>query len=344
MLNFIKSILRPIKAKYIYYTNYIKLYRISGRVRKNYLNSTDNISNESNGEKKYLIMSGIGMDKVGVFCDIQGFIRWIALCEHTGEYIPVIDMKYVPNSLLENKDIGKSNGWENFFSQVSQSSIEEAHCSRKKIIVNMLDNPPFFKKEYRDLMHQFYGENWIKDKAKRVKWQEIWNKYFRMTDELCKYIDDWWDANTSKDDKVLGVRMRGSDYVQIKPHGHSVQPDFMQVSSKIDEVIEQYGCNKIYIATEDESLIRQFKQLYGERAIFMDGTRIEVRDNEIALDAFERMKVSKYQQGMEYIATIALLARCDCLISSISNATPYIYLMKNGDFEYDYVFELGEYE
>ena len=56
--------------------------------------------------------------------------------------------------------------------------------------------------------------------------------------------------NNSKN--ILGVKIRGTDYLSVKPKNHSKQPKVEQVILDVKHMDEQYNYDFIFFATEDE--------------------------------------------------------------------------------------------
>ena len=62
------------------------------------------------------------------------------------------------------------------------------------------------------------------------------------------------------DGHVLGVFLRGTDYVRMKPKGHPIQPSIEQVIEKIDEFLGRHNdIKKIFVVTEDDAYFQKLK-------------------------------------------------------------------------------------
>ena len=50
---------------------------------------------------------------------------------------------------------------------------------------------------------------------------------------------------------TVGVYLRGTDYIDLKPSGHPVQPTVEQAMLVIDEYTRKYNVDSIFLVTED---------------------------------------------------------------------------------------------
>ena len=57
---------------------------------------------------------------------------------------------------------------------------------------------------------------------------------------------------------ILGVMIKGTNYVALRPKGHSKQPTVEQVISDVKIYDKQYKYNFIFFATEDETIRNKF--------------------------------------------------------------------------------------
>ncbi len=341
MIKAIKNTLRPVKSRLKQLRDYQRLMKTVRGITKNIPSDHD-----TKGQtKRPVIMSGIGMEKIGLFAAMQAYIRWMAFADKKG-YIPLVDMKYVPNMYLNPDEVGRVNAWEYYFKQTGGGmTLEEAYARKDKLIVNRLDLPPFSSAEDRALFKEVYSMSaGVTDKVNRDYWRKLWKKNISFNEETEKYINDWWTEHVKDGEKVLGVMLRGSDYVALKPRDHAVQPSFEQMKEKTDEFLASHKCDKIFFATEDKTYLENFIRTYGSKVIYIESPRIEVNEGELASDAFERLGVDKRRNGLQYAASISMLSKCDYLITSRTSATWFVFYMRETDFEYEYVFDLGYYE
>jgi hypothetical protein len=88
---------------------------------------------------------------------------------------------------------------------------------------------------------------------------EKYIKFNEKTDEL--YKSECSRVGIGKY-RVLGVKCRGTDFVKTKPKGHQIVPDSSATIAVIDEKIREWGgYDRIYIATEDASILEDMKDI-----------------------------------------------------------------------------------
>lgn len=248
-------------------------------------------------------------------------------------YIPVVDMQNDFNIYLSEDLIGKENAWEYYFSQPCGYSLSDIRKS-KHVIIGSGAVPDMFPYLDVDFLYGKTGE--------LEYWRELTKKYIRLTPEAEQIISEEHDRLISADDRVLGVICRGTDYTAGKPKNHPVQPTVEQMMQQIDQIIAEYHCNKIFLATEDAVIYKKIKGKYGEQVITNKSEYVSYHGGSIGKMECERMP-GRRVQGMEYLTTIMLLARCNCLCAGCVSGTVGALLFTEG-YEYTYLFDLGIYE
>lgn len=106
-------------------------------------------------------------------------------------------------------------------------------------------------------------------------WRGIAKKYLRIKDEVMKDIDCEYRRLFLPEDRVLGVILRGTDYVAKRPKGHPVSPNIENVLEKTKEVMEEYHCNKVFVGTEDKEYDTIFRKQLGEAYISNNCPKID---------------------------------------------------------------------
>ena len=141
---------------------------------------------------------------------------------------------------------------------------------------------------------------------------------------------------------MCGVLARGTDYIMLRPYQHPIQPEPDEIIRKTKEVIEQEQCEYVYLATEDNKIYEMFKAVFGDKLLSMNVQRFASTDNKLISDVIKEKKYDRRQQGMEYLATIELLARCNCLVAGRAGGSVAAMVLAGG-YEYAYFYDLGLY-
>lgn len=160
-----------------------------------------------------------------------------------------------------------------------------------------------------------------------------------------KYIRDIANNKIKTDNikDMIGVLIRGTDYIKLKPNGHYIPPTPQQTAEKLDEFLEKYGKSKVFLATEDADIYNYFDQRYGDMIYTSDNNENlllnysgDYIENEIA-------SMDKYKFGLDYIVKMICLSECKCLISSRTAGSDFARLLNHGRYLEDYLFDLGRY-
>lgn len=248
-------------------------------------------------------------------------------------FIPVVDMQNDFNIYLAQDRIGKENSWEYFFKQPAGYSLEDISRSRNVIIGSGAVPTMFPYLDVKFLM----GET-----GELEYWRGLVKKYIVLSDRAKELIDNEYEKLFGKDDKVLGVKCRGTDYAKGKPKNHPIQPTPEQAVEKAEEIFIQQNCTKVFLATEDAEFYDIFSKRFGDKLITNKVDYMEYKGGSTGKEEYEQEN-GGFGAGMEYLTTTMLLARCDCLCAGCVSATVGALLLTEG-YQYTYLFDLGIYE
>lgn len=282
-----------------------------------------------NPEKTFFVIRRASC-KVGLFSSVMTNMGLVDYAVKKG-YIPVIDMQNASNTYLEPEQVGKMNAWDFYFNQPMGYGLEDIAASKNIILSNGLITK---KNDYPDMRI-------VDDEKLLLRWREVFGKYFSINDALFE------EFRTEKqklfgENRVLGVLARGTDYINLKPKNHPIQPTAIQIAGKAAEVMEQYQCTYIFLATEDQSIFHAVKEQFGDKLLAMETTRYTTSGSQNINDMCSGREADRYLKGKEYLLSVWLLSQCNCLVAGNVGGTHGALLMSPG-YEYSYVFDLGLY-
>ena len=271
-------------------------------------------------------------DNVGLFSYFITILGGIAYAEQKG-YIPVVDMKNYPNTYLYDSEVGHVNSWEYYFTQPDTLTLEDALSCRKYIIGKDTE----FHPRPSQSASAFYNED-----GKLDYWRGMCRKYIHFTQPVLDGVDRELHKFAGK--RVLGVMVRGTDYVALKPHGHPVQPTAEQAIIKTREVLSTGKYDTVYLVTEDKKIVAKFQEVFGDKLLLPKANYLNYDyDNPRYLaDYHSDRKNDKYLRGLEYLVSMITLTKCSGLITSRTSGSTGIMCLSEG-FEYLYVFDFGVY-
>lgn len=266
-------------------------------------------------------------DAAGLFSYILYVLEKLEIADENN-WFPVIDMQNQINSYLYSHEVGKINSWEYYFEQPSGIGVKELKKCKKVIYSDA-------KCECKVGSAIFYDAQIMK------RWVYLFEKYIHLNEETKKHIDGVYaELMTADKDRILGVLARGTDY-NAEPAFHPVQPSAETIIRDAKKLMKDKNLNKLFLATEDEEIFAKFKGEFRNQLIAVDaprytGTgRITQRNN--------NRKNDKYIQGLDYLTTIYLLSRCQCLLAGNTNGSLGAGLINAEQYEYIYIYSLGNY-
>ena len=271
-----------------------------------------------------------GNDKIGLCGAIAVVMEHVDYAVKNGWY-PVVDWKNYKNQYLGKNELHKKNAWDLYFEEPRGISLSDAYKSCNVILSRL----------WR--MDEEYNDPFISDE-KYKKLSVLNSKYIRINKESSEYVRKTWNSLFSPEDRVLGVLCRGTDYTALRPHMHPVQPEIEDVIIKAKEVMQEYSCNKIFLATEDSGIYDRLVGEFGDIVVTNSHKMYGQTGNMVLADIEDDRPDGARLRGLEYLTTISILSQCNCMIGGATNGTWYAKVLNGGKYEYNYIWNLGLYE
>lgn len=281
-----------------------------------------------NGDKVFYVVRRAEA-KVGLFSLVLTSLGQIQHAVEKG-YIPVVDMHNY-DKFYRGSNVETSNMWEYYFEQPCGYSMEKICKSKNVVLGNGIISDSL----------RYPGDDLAYDDEKLSYWKAIARKYLILKKEIAIEADNLAKEMFGKD-KMLGVLARGTDYINAKPLNHPIQPMPEQLMEKIDHVLDERKCDRIYLATEDKIFFERFKSRYGDKIIAMNVERHISKGNENINDLRRAQHKDDYTMAREYLINILLLSKCNCLVAGNTSGSIGALLL-NKEYEYKYIFNLGVY-
>lgn len=184
--------------------------------------------------------------------------------------------------------------------------------------------------------------NWINTEGNEQKYA-LFKKYVEFSQEVQERIQE--ARAKIEPHKCLGLYMRGTDYMALKPGGHPIQPTFEELIEKIDVFMSEEKLEKIFMVTEDITLYQQAKQRYGDKIIILSEDEFVTgyKSGEMILDTVTRSK-SIDDVNMTYLLKIILLSECCAFVGGRTNGSSVANAFNGGRYKKRFVYDVGYYQ
>lgn len=254
-------------------------------------------------------------DMVGFFAMMQFTLEYLFYAEQY-HFTPVINWRGV----YSEKET--DNVFEYYYCPVSEISWEDVSKCKNVILSHHGQRIMW---EGANLTYRSRWEIYY-------KYGEIYKKYCRLNQKTQDYID----GNLKRilcGKKTLGVHIRGTDFKQdLYAHPvHIITSDFID---PIKKMLQKYGYEQIFLATDSLEAISLLKKEFGDRLSFYQD--VQRSDGNIGVQYSEsNQKNYRYLLGLEVLRDVYTLSACDSLIAGLSNVSCAArYIKAANGFEY----------
>ena len=183
-------------------------------------------------------------------------------------------------------------------------------------------------------------------------WSKLYHSFVRLNPRSSAYCDSEYDSLLRNSGRVCGVIYRGTTYTKGQAKGHPVQPTMEMLAEKVNEVFKEKNCEKIYLASDEKSIVEFFNKRFPGKVIInkrmyydeadVDYCKYNVDGTDITGDLFYRDN-NEYLIGIEYISSMYLVSKCCCFVGGACGGTTAVQYINGNQFENSYIFELGKY-
>ena len=277
---------------------------------------------------KPVVVIRIPSEEVGLFCHFNYSLAWMRWAEERG-YRSYVDMRTPLNVFNHGKPIDY-NPWDVYFRQeVDAAGIADA---KKVLTTTFCRNPPKFPGVLEEL---------DQGNPEFVRWREFTQRHIAYSDAMAKLVDER-EAALFKGEKVLGCLVRGTDYARMKPKGHPVQPTAEQVIADAKQVCVERGIKKVFLATEDKTIREKFLQAFGDDLLSGQTDLPDYKGGFLVKSGALGDSANTLRISTQYFVSIALLARCSCMLAGCASGTVSAALLSKG-FDLMRIYNLGYY-
>lgn len=266
-------------------------------------------------------------DFCGERTGLMGYVRGIYehyLIAKRHKWKFCVDLSNKPNQYL---DSAHENMWDYFFEPLSDVSVEEAYksfsvirASHNNISMNDL-LLPYIREESDKNANAMRNVKF--NLNTRIRIQEL------MPEEL-----------KNNGNCVLGVVLRGTDYRdeanRKKGRGGVKVAGLQKMIAKCKFIIDLYGYQYIFLATEDLEYYKKMKEEFGNKCLSIDQKRVYYDYEGEYKSCAELLEIENGKEfGRRYLAILQALANCRALIANIDSGVAWGAKGLNGS-KYEY--------
>ena len=275
-------------------------------------------------------------DKIsGLFYFFLTFTQCINTYINKG-YIPIIDLLSYPNIFNGfNVSSLNKNPWEFFFEQPFSFSLDEVKKNANKVIyIN-----------YNKALCKEYGPIYsFKSRANLDYLNMIVLKYIPIKKDIIIesniLIKKLFKGNNKN---VLGILLRGTDYLAKKPKKHPIQPSTEIVINDVIKADKQNRYDYIFITTEDELILEKFKNRFVNKLKYYKDNHINYNYTKKKYLAFNENVLGNITFHKIYLINIIILSKCIDIISSKAGGLWGAMILSKGFRNYK-IYSLGYYK
>lgn len=250
-------------------------------------------------------------------------------------YVPVVDFKNYHTQYDDNIN-GETNSWNFYFTQPSNYTLEEVYSS-KNVILSGLEIH-----WYRPMLLEKSME---RENLKTLN--DFVSKRIYFSDRVLNAVKSEEERLKIDYCTTIGLYLRGTDYIALRPSGHPIQPTAEQAESVVDEYIRKYGAEYIFLVTEDAYIYDSIKTKYGEACkIVSNDSFIKHYSGKKFLShdkSVNELNQSPYVRGLNYLVKLIILSKCRYFVGGDTMGSHAANIFSGDGYKDAYMFNLGLY-
>ena len=229
-------------------------------------NNYYNISNENQLDynKTFVIIKDNKCKICGLMAYYKHYLVCITKYLNLG-YIPIIDLISFPN-IFNGYNISsfESNPWEIFFNQPFGYTLENVLKNGKNI--------KYYNCKFRRKMLSYYIFN---NNNLIYYWHTIAINYIPINKQIIIEVNFFIHNLFNGSKNILGILIRGTDYLARKPSKHPITPNPEVVIEDIKYMNEKNKYDYFFIATEDDLIRKKFLIKFGKKIKYIKQKNIK---------------------------------------------------------------------
>ena len=270
----------------------------------------------------------------GLFTIFNSFLDCINTYINKG-YIPILDLKSYPNIFNGfNVTSLNKNPWEYYFEQPFGLSLETITKKAQNIIYS----------KYNNKICRIYGrKNIFYNKATLDFWHNIAMKYIPIKNDIINESNLIIKKYFRESKNILGILMRGTDYIAKRPKNHPIQPKPEKVINDVIKAFKRNHYDFIFLTTEDHLILQKFINIFGNKLKYLENQNINYNYTEKKFLGYNKNILGNLNYQKIYLINIIILSKCIDIICSKAGGTFGAIVLSKG-FRYIKLYNLGRYK
>lgn len=250
-------------------------------------------------------------------------------------WLPIVDQIHDPVNTKEDFPInGTQNPWEYFWCQPIPYSLEEVYHSKHVVLS---------KRSWYLPGDLGYSAEKHKDKMLLRRYHEL-SERIPLNRVTREHVDAVVKEFFPQGGRVLGISMRRGGTAREDTYhapNHPIQPTPEEMLAAVQEKMKLWSIDFVFLATEEQHYVEYFSAALEDKLIYLPRKRYvgwkKYTEEENPLYQPGR----RYQTALEYLTEMEMLARCQCLIGSITSGLRYALIRNGARFEHVEILENG---
>ena len=295
---------------------------------------------------KFLLIKAFGW---GFWADMDHLVGQLLAAELTNR-IPVV--YWGPNSLYSESM--STNAFELYYEPVSNYTIWDIArpgftfyppiWNYKNLMVEDLDK---IANAYRNLggmmssdadvvvsdVHHFARffmffikkDHWTYGMTPLLICRQLIKKYLKLKPDIVMEIEEFSNAHFRDGEPILGVHVRGTDKIL---EVYNLSQFNKRYHAEIKKFLDKYDVRKIFLSTDTQEVLDEYKRLYGSMIISTDCGR----GSGISTDIAPHVKdyADRRRKGIEILKDTYLATKCDFFVGNgYSNVSFFVNRLKD---------------
>lgn len=270
----------------------------------------------------------------GLFAHFAANLGWMRWAIEKRGLLPYVDMRRVPNAFNRGAVL-PFNPWECFFRQCSDCSEADFLQASRVYETPTTGMVPDWPRCDPSLMQEGNPE--------MLAWRRFVQENLRVTPEMLALADNRQRELFGNDDRILGCLFRGTDYVRMKPKWHPIQPTVEQAIADAREMCRRFDLHKVFLATEDASIVEAFRAAFGARLVTNQTQMPNYASGFLMSSGAMGDGESTLAMNRQYMVSVLLLARSRFFLAGCASGAVGALLLSPG-YEHCHVYNLGVYQ